>query len=134
MNEKELIPKDKFDLDAVARLSAAVPEQVAAIACPLLEWIEDANWPVTDMLLRVLPKYHKELMLEIENILENGDDVILKNQIVGKLLPQFPEGSLVPVLPVICKLANMVANSEDDEELKESAVNLLGQYHDKQEI
>lgn len=134
MNEKELIPKDKFDLDAVARLLPAVPEQVAAIACPLLEWIADANWPVTDMLLRVLPKYHKELMPEIEDILENGDDVILKNQIVGKLLPQFPEGSLVPVLPVICKLANMVANSEDDEELKESAVNLLGQYHDKQEI
>ena len=58
MNEQKLIPKDKFDLDAAKRLSLATPEQVSAVATPLLEWIADMNWPVALEIIHVLSLIH----------------------------------------------------------------------------
>ena len=71
MNEQNLIPKDKFDLDAAKRLSLATPEQVSVVATSLLEWIADMNWPVALELIHILPQFYKELLPSIEQILAN---------------------------------------------------------------
>jgi len=132
MNEQKLIPKDKFDLDAAKRLLEATPEQVSVVAFSLLEWIADMNWPVALEIIHVLPKFHKELLPSIEQILINPkNDAIWKYWIISQLLIQFPKESLINLLPAIQKYADSVPNNEDEEDLKESALDFLDWYNKK---
>ena len=130
MNEQKLIPKDKFDLDAAKRLLEATPEQVSAVAFSLLEWIADMNWPVASEIIHVLPKFHKELLPSIEQILINPqNDAIWKHWIISQLLIQFPKESLINLLPTIQMYADSVPNNEDEEDLKESALDFFDWYN-----
>ena len=133
MNEQKLIPKDKFDLDAAKRLSLATPEQVSAVATPLLEWIADMNWPVALEIIHVLPKFHKELLPSIEPILLNREnDIIWKYWIISQLLIQFPKESLLTLLPIIQEYADLIPHNEDEEDLKEVSLDFLA-WHNKRE-
>ena len=133
MNEQKVIPKNKVDVDAAKRLLEATPEQVSVVAFSLLEWIADMNWPVASEIIHVLPKYHKELLPSIEQILINPrNDTIWKYQIISQLLIQFPKESLINLLPVIQRYADSVPNNEDEEDLKESALDFLDWYNKKE--
>ena len=133
MNEQKLIPKDKFDLDAAKRLSLATPEQVSAVATPLLEWIADMNWPVALEIIHVLPKFHKELLPSIEPILLNREnDIIWKYWIFSQLLIQFPKESLLTLLPIIQEYADLIPHNEDEEDLKEVSLDFLAWYNKRE--
>ena len=133
MNEQKLIPKDKFNLDAAKRLSLATPEQVSAVATPLLEWIADMNWPVALEIIHVLPKFHKELLPSIEPILLNREnDIIWKYWIISQLLIQFPKESLLTLLPIIQEYANLIPHNEDEEDLKEVSLDFLAWYNKRE--
>lgn len=133
MNEQKLIPKDKFDLDAAKRLSLATPEQVSAVATPLLEWIADMNWPVALEIIHVLPKFHKELLPSIEPILLNREnDIIWKYWIISQLLIQFPKESLLTLLPIIQEYADLIPHNEDEEDLKEISLDFLAWYNKRE--
>ena len=133
MNEQKLIPKDKFDLDAAKRLSLATPEQVSAVATPLLEWIADMNWPVALEIIHVLPKFHKELLPSIEPILLNREnDIIWKDWIISQLLIQFPKESLLTLLPIIQEYADLIPHNEDEEDLKEVSLDFLAWYNKRE--
>ena len=133
MNEQKLIPKDKFDLDAAKRLSLATPEQVSAVATPLLEWIADMNWPVALEIIHVLPKFHKELLPSIEPILLNlENDIIWKYWIISQLLIQFPKESLLTLLPIIQEYADLIPHNEDEEDLKEVSLDFLAWYNKRE--
>lgn len=133
MNEQKLIPKDKFDLDAAKRLSLATPEQVSAVATPLLEWIADMNWPVALEIIHVLPKFHKELLPSIEPILLNQEnDIIWKYWIISQLLIQFPKESLLTLLPIIQEYADLIPHNEDEEDLKEVSLDFLAWYNKRE--
>ena len=133
MNEQKLIPKDKFDLDAAKRLSLATPEQVSAVATPLLEWIADMNWPVALEIIHVLPKFHKELLPSIEPILLNREnDIIWKYCNISQLLIQFPKESLLTLLPIIQEYADLIPHNEDEEDLKEVSLDFLAWYNKRE--
>lgn len=133
MNEQKLIPKDKFDLDAAKHLSLATPEQVSAVATPLLEWIADMNWPVALEIIHVLPKFHKELLPSIEPILLNREnDIIWKYWIISQLLIQFPKESLLTLLPIIQEYADLIPHNEDEEDLKEVSLDFLAWYNKRE--
>lgn len=133
MNEQKLIPKDKFDLDAAKRLSLTTPEQVSAVATPLLEWIADMNWPVALEIIHVLPKFHKELLPSIEPILLNREnDIIWKYWIISQLLIQFPKESLLTLLPIIQEYADLIPHNEDEEDLKEVSLDFLAWYNKRE--
>ncbi len=126
MNEQNLIPKDKFDLDAAKRLSLATPEQVSVVATSLLKWIADMNWPVALEFIRVLPKFYKEIIPSVELILINPEnDAIWKYWIISQLLIQFPKESIINLLPIIQEYADSVPNNEDEDDLKKSALDFL---------
>ena len=128
-----MIPKDKFDLDAAKRLSLATPEQVSAVATPLLEWIADMNWPVAVEIIHVLPKFHKELLPSIEPILLNREnDIIWKYWIISQLLIQFPKESLLTLLPIIQEYADLIPHNEDEEDLKEVSLDFLAWYNKRE--
>ncbi|MBE5695447.1 MAG: DUF5071 domain-containing protein [Bacteroides sp.] len=133
MNEQELIPKDKFDLDVAKRLSLATPEQVSVVAIPLLEWIADMNWPVALEIIHILPKFHEELLPSIEQILVNQDnDIIWKYSIISQLLIQFPKESLLTLHPIIQEYAELIPNNEDEEDLKEVSLDFLAWYNKRE--
>ena len=80
----------------------------------LLEWIADMNWPVAQELIKVLPRFHKELMIDIKYILSDKvDDSIWKYWIINSLLPLFPPDSQSVFLPYIQRLAAMAASNEE---------------------
>lgn len=133
MNEQNLIPKDKFDLDAAKRLSLATPEQVSVVATSLLKWIADMNWPVALELIHVLPKFYKEIIPSIELILINPEnDTIWKYWIISQLLIQFPKEGIINLLPIIQEYADSVPNNEDEDDLKKSALDFLDWYNKKE--
>ena len=135
MNEQNLIPKDKFDLDAAKRLSLATPEQISVVATSLLKWIADMNWPVALELIHVLPKFYKEIIPSIELILINPEnDAIWKYWIISQLLIQFPKESIISLLPIIQEYADSVPNNEDEDDLKKSALDFLDWYNKKKKI
>ena len=129
MNSQALLPKDKFDLDVVNRLSSATPEQVSGVAHSLLEWIADMNWPVASEIIQVLPGFYKVLLPNIESILTNPDnDIIWRCNIISKLLTQFPKESLLPLYPIIQKYADFIAQNADEEDLKNVALDFVAWY------
>ncbi len=130
MNEQNLIPKDKFDLDAAKRLSLATPEQVSVVATSLLEWIADMNWPVALELIHILPQFYKELLPSIEQILANPkNDIIWRYWIISRLLTQFPKESLLTLFPIIQGYANHIPHSEEEEDLKNVSLDFLAWYN-----
>lgn len=126
MEPTAFIPKDKFDVEAVKRLALAQCGQIAGIESPLLEWIADMNWPVAKELIKMLPKFHKELLPFIAVILDSQEeDIYLKISTVEHLLPQFPNESLKELDSQITRLVNIDPKDEDELELREAAITLL---------
>ena len=104
-----LIPQNKFDTSTIKQLERIKTEQISTISMQLLEWIADMNWPVAQELIKVLPRFHKELMIDIKYILSDKvDDSIWKYWIINSLLPLFP--------PDIQRLAAMAASNEDEKD------------------
>lgn len=101
MDNQVFIPKDKFDVAAVERLALACPEQISGIERPLLEWIADINWPVAKELIKILPKYYKEIVPAIVVLLSNQEDIYLKIFIVEHLRPRLPNDSFIEFASLI---------------------------------
>ena len=112
-----LIPQNKFDTSTIKQLERIKTEQISTISMQLLEWIADMNWPVAQELIKVLPRFHKELMIDIKYILSDKvDDSIWKYWIINSLLPLFPPDSQTVFLPYIHRLAAMAASNEDEKD------------------
>lgn len=123
MDNREFIPKDKLDVAAVERLALACPEQISGIERPLLEWIADINWPVAKELIKILPKYYKEIVPAIVVLLSNQEeDIYLKISIVEHLLPRLPNDSFIELASVIEYMANINPKNEDEIELKRVSI------------
>ncbi|GED67222.1 hypothetical protein BRE01_09240 [Brevibacillus reuszeri] len=73
MSMRDLIPKDKHDLDSIWRLQQHSAEEISEILPELFEWLQDINWPVANELTKVLPKYGDILIPHIEKALRSGD-------------------------------------------------------------
>lgn len=117
-----LIPQNKFDTSTIKQLERIKTEQISTISMQLLEWIADMNWPVVQELIKVLPRFHKELMIDIKYILSDKvDDSIWKYWIINSLLPLFPPDSQTVFLPDIQRLAAMAASNEDEKNLIDAA-------------
>lgn len=112
-----LIPQNKFDTSTIKQLEHIKTEQISTISMQLLEWIADMNWPVAQELIKVLPRFHKELMIDIKYILSDKvDDSIWKYWIINSLLPLFPPDGQTVFLPDIQRLAAMAASNEDEKD------------------
>ena len=112
-----LIPQNKFDTSTIKQLERIKTEQISTISMQLLEWIADMNWPVAQELIKVLPRFHKELMIDIKYILSDKvDDSIWKYWIINSLLPLFPPDSKTVFIPYIQRLAAMAASNEDEKD------------------
>lgn len=87
---RNLIPRDKFDVErAQAAIEAGYPA-VASILYDLLGWIQDMSWPVADVIAPLLASIGEPLAPHIERAFATGDE-IWKNWIVFFVIGKSPE-------------------------------------------
>ena len=95
MNIENLIPKDKFDIETAEKLKNYSFEEIKPIIPNLLEWLQDLNWPVSQLIADFLLPFSENIALEILKILQGHDEMwkywillvfgkIIKNEIVIK--------------------------------------------------
>ena len=93
MNIKNLIPKDKFDIETAEKLKEHSFEEIKPIIPELLQWLQDLNWPVSKPIAEILIPFSENIALEILQILRGEDEMwkywiilvfgeISKNQLV----------------------------------------------------
>lgn len=69
-----LLPQDKFDCAAVARLAELPPDAIAPLLPELLTWLQDANWPVALPLAAFLRPWQAQLDETIAAVLRGKDE------------------------------------------------------------
>ncbi|WP_281227073.1 DUF5071 domain-containing protein [Flavobacterium aquiphilum] len=95
MNIENLIPKDKFDIETAEKLKNYSFEEIKPIIPNLLEWLQDLNWPVSQLIADFLIPYSENIAFEIFKILQGRDEMwkywillifgkIIKNELVIK--------------------------------------------------
>ncbi len=83
-----MVPRNKFDLEAIDSLNIADDAAVLEVADELLSWLQDVNWPVFQGIAQRLSNLGNELQDPIEKIL-SGDDSAWKANLIGHLIPKF---------------------------------------------
>lgn len=92
-NLKELIPRAKFDYErANAAVEAGYPT-VEPILPELLEWIQDMNWPIAQILAPFLATICEPLIPHIRNIFDSDDD-IWKYWVLQEIVAESPKLAL----------------------------------------
>ena len=75
MDINNCIPKDKFDTAAIERASQIGFPALNPILSDLLEWVQDANWPVAAETAVLLSNAGLEIRPHIKAILRSGDGI-----------------------------------------------------------
>ena len=72
---RTLIPQNKFDTERANQAVAAGYPAIEPILPDLLEWIQDCNWPVAQVLAPFLGTIGAPLLPHIRKILATDDDM-----------------------------------------------------------
>lgn len=75
MSAKDLLPKDKFDIQAIENLKNFTFEEIQSIVPDLLEWLQDMNWPVSKPVAAILIPFTEQISPEIVKILKGNDEM-----------------------------------------------------------
>lgn len=121
------VPLDKDDLGrANAAVNAGYPA-VEPIMTPLMEWLQDCNWPVARILLPFFQSIGAPLAPHIWHVLRSDDD-IWKYWVIGQLLPSLPRDAALPFRPELLRLSLHPTTSERREQLNEVASGVLDHF------
>lgn len=74
MTDSHIVPQDKFDLAAVERAGNLENSQLIPHYAALLEWVQDANWPVAGPVAQLLAQSGPEIVPHISAVLRTDDD------------------------------------------------------------
>jgi hypothetical protein len=113
---RNLIPKDKHDLDSVRRLERHTAEEINDILPDLFEWLQDINWPVAQELLKVLPQYGSVLLPYIEVALKSGDPQ-WQFSVLQFLIRELPKDTSILLQDTIQRIAHDPTKGEILEEI-----------------
>jgi len=122
----ELVPEAKDETDKAKKLVALGYPAVAPVLGEILEWVEDANWPVAKVFIPFLVRIGTPLVPHVRYVLQSQDEqwkrVVLDN-IVGE------SGDLAHGLSVdLLRLINIPTNAEQTEGLHALAEELFQKY------
>ena len=70
---RSLLPRDKFDVDAVRAIAAAGYPAIAPILQELVGWTADGNWPIARPLAEYLVTLGDPMVAPISRVLRGGD-------------------------------------------------------------
>ena len=125
-----LLPVDKFDSEAVKRLSGLDDEQIEPIVPKLLEWIQDMNWPVAQLVCELLNEHYSVVEPQLYELLKPGqtDDIwkynIIKYLIGGRYGCPDDERLMTEIM----RIAQHPTDSEKAELVDEAAKEILKDF------
>ena len=123
-DRKPYIPKSKFDDEAVALLQTMTPDQIREDVPALLEWLQDANWPIYPKVRDYLIPYVNDIKEEILEVFQTYDDTWKRNMLCGLL--GNAQGQLDEMLiPTLRRMASAPTFGEKDEEIDIAAAHIL---------
>lgn len=117
------LPRNKHDTDNAAALVAAGWESVVTVMPQILEWMQDRNWPVTQVFQPFLANVGVRLAPFVSAIFET-DDNVWKYNILVDIVGKSPE--LATALRAdIERMANSPTTGEQLEGIPEEAQEIL---------
>lgn len=122
----KLVPTSKVDFEACANLASVSDEEVVPFVNPLLEWLQDLNWPIAPLVQKRLARLGLELVAPVRTVL-NGNDDVWKYWLVSSLLPLSKTEVLMALSAEIQRVASCPTEGERNEEVHLAAQQLLNQ-------
>ena len=108
---RSLLPRDKFDVEAVRAIADAGYPAIAPILDELVDWTADGNWPVARPLADYLATLGEPLVAPVSRVLR-GTDGSHKENCIRLVVSQMPAENLVRLKEDLRQLAEQP--SEDD--------------------
>jgi len=118
-----LLPRDKFDVENAGRLVALGYPATEPVIPQLLEWLQDMNWPVAQVLQPFLAGIGLPLANDIRRVIAD-DDHIWSYWVLSEVVAL--SGDLVIALrPELETLASIDPVDEDARNVRDTATQLL---------
>jgi hypothetical protein len=122
----DLMPCSKTETDKASKLVALGYPAVEPVMGEILEWVEDANWPVATVFLPFLARIGAPIVPHVRYVLKSQDEQwkrVVLDHIVGE------SGDLAHGLSVdLQRLTNSPTEAERDEGLHTTAAELFRKY------
>ncbi|MCP1185663.1 DUF5071 domain-containing protein [Paenibacillus sp. 1781tsa1] len=124
MDIRECLPRDKFDYEAVRKLSEFSDVELKVIIPELMEWLQDGNWPISKPVEDLLLRLGEDLVPHIKDVLQTKDPQWEYFILVG-LIDRLPVSHLSMLQTDLVRILEFPTPSEVLEELDEVIVELL---------
>lgn len=122
------IPNDKFDVAAIERATTVGFPTLDPIIPELLEWLQDANWPVANATASLLVNAGNEIIPHLKHAL-NSNDSIWKYWLITLLIENFPPEMFEKVRVDMEALANNPTKSDLEEDVDLAAKAIISKFN-----
>lgn len=123
-----MIPKTKYDLEAVEALKLASKDYIIKNSSNLLMWLQDPNWEIALPLANVLSKYINDIEEPILEILAS-DDPQWKSCIIRDLLNNSTPITSVKIVTTLRNILNNPSLGDKMEDNDQYSKDLLSKLN-----
>lgn len=116
----ELLPKTKHDNSNLSKIKLLSDDDLSKIAGNLLEWLQDANYPIFREVLEIIVFRQNLFLDEISEVLRS-DDLMWKYWILTYLFPKFNDKNIQFFQNDLDFMIRQKPQNEEDKELLELA-------------
>ncbi|MGC5773673.1 DUF5071 domain-containing protein [Paenibacillus pabuli] len=124
MDVREWLPRDKYDFEAVRKLSELGNEELKDIIPELMEWLQDGNWPISKSVEDLLLRFGEEFIPHIQNGFQTKDPQWEYFMLTG-LIRRLPSQYLIMLKGDLERILENPTEDEILEELDEVIIPLL---------
>ncbi|WKL02965.1 DUF5071 domain-containing protein [Paenibacillus amylolyticus] len=132
MDIRECLPHDKFDYEAVRKLSEFSDVEIKVIIPELMEWLQDGNWPISKPVEDLLLRLGEDLIPHIKDVLQTQDQQWEYFILVG-LIDRLPISHLSMLQTDLVRILESPTPDEVLEELDGVIVELLEKMEETNE-
>ncbi|MEM1354850.1 MAG: DUF5071 domain-containing protein [Planctomycetota bacterium] len=118
---QSLLPKHKSDFESVNNLLALGYPEIAPLLPDLLEWLQDGNWPISNIISEFLTTIPEHTAPLIWNVLR-GDDYVWKYWCISQLIRKMPSRLAEQFRSELTRLTESPTVVERQEELDRIAI------------
>lgn len=124
MNLEECVPKDKYDVAALARARSVGFPELNPVLPALLEWTQDMNWPVAREVVGLIAGAGPAILPLLRSALRSKDSV-WKYWLLTELCPILDPPLLAELSEDILRLASDATDEDRTEEVDLAAAALI---------
>ena len=130
---RRLLPRDKFDVDAVRAIAAAGYPAIAPILDELVDWTADGNWPVARPLADYLVTLGEPLAAPVSRVLRSTDGSHKEN-CIRLVVSGLPAETLAELEDDLRQLAERPSEDDRREEADIAAREALSRLNQQKDV